>query len=118
VSNSKRSEFRIHCGLVLALLICISAFVVEVFRALDGNTLSWAYVFEWPLLGGYAVYMWHQLLLQERGDVKPAASRRPSSPADDDALDAFNAYLAKVHENDAAADPSPTTQPPTSSATP
>ena len=58
---------RINLGLVLAELICLPAFVFEITRALDGNTLSWAYVFEWPLLGGYAVYMWHKLRQDERG---------------------------------------------------
>jgi hypothetical protein len=31
-------------------------------RALGGNTLSWAYTFEWPLFAGYAVYVWWQLI--------------------------------------------------------
>jgi hypothetical protein len=31
-------------------------------RAYDGNTLSWAYTFEWPLFGGYAIYVWWQLI--------------------------------------------------------
>jgi DNA-binding transcriptional regulator of glucitol operon len=31
-------------------------------RAYNGNTLSWAYTFEWPLFGGYAIYVWWQLI--------------------------------------------------------
>jgi len=31
-------------------------------RAYHGNTLSWAYTFEWPLFGGYAIYVWWQLI--------------------------------------------------------
>jgi hypothetical protein len=31
-------------------------------RATAGNTLSWAYTFEWPLFGGYALYVWWQLI--------------------------------------------------------
>ncbi len=38
--------------------ICVSAFIVEISRALSGNILSWAYVVEWPILGAYAIYMW------------------------------------------------------------
>ena len=34
-------------------------------RALGGNTLSWAYTFEWPLFAGYACYMWWQLIHDE-----------------------------------------------------
>ena len=34
-------------------------------RALSGNTLSWAYTFEWPVFAGYALYMWWKLLHDE-----------------------------------------------------
>jgi hypothetical protein len=89
--------FRINLGLFLAELICVPAFIFEVKRAIGGNTLSWAYVFEWPLLGGYAVYMWHKLRQEERGD----ASHRPVVFDESDAkLDAWNAYLATVHQSD------------------
>jgi hypothetical protein len=38
-------------------------------RALDGNTLSWAYTFEWPLFAGYAVYVWWQLIHDQTAAV-------------------------------------------------
>jgi hypothetical protein len=41
-------------------------------RALAGNTLSWAYTFEWPLFAGYAVYVWWQLI----HDQTTAVTRR------------------------------------------
>jgi hypothetical protein len=44
--------------LTVGLALCILAFWFELGRALRGNALSWAYVFEWPLLGGFGVYMW------------------------------------------------------------
>ena len=95
-----KNAFRINLGLFLAELICIPAFIVELKRALDGNTLSWAYVFEWPLLGLYAVYMWRKLLQDERGE----GPRRPGVyDQDDPELDAWNAYLASVHQNDKSA---------------
>ena len=53
-------------GLALAVVLCSSAFVIEVLRALGGNTLSWAYVFEWPILLAYGVYMWQRLVREER----------------------------------------------------
>ena len=97
-----KNAFRINLGLFLAELICIPAFVLEVKRALDGNALSWAYVFEWPFLGLYALYMWHKLLQDERGDDP----RRPVVFDDDDPeLDAWNAYLATVHQGDEPATP-------------
>lgn len=48
-------------------------------RALGGNTLSWAYTFEWPLFAGYAIYVWWQLI-HDRGAVVPA--RTPASGRD------------------------------------
>jgi hypothetical protein len=96
------SMFRINLGLVLAELICLPAFIFEILRALGGNTLSWAYVFEWPLLGGYAVYMWHKL----RQDVRGRGLHRPVVFDEvDPELDAWNAYLASVHESDRPSPP-------------
>ena len=86
----------IHVGLVLAEAICLSAFVFELSRALSGNTLSWAYVFEWPVLGAYGVYMWHKLLVDARGESRTT----PSAPEHDPQLDAWNHYLEEVHRND------------------
>jgi hypothetical protein len=97
-----KNTFRINVGLFLAELICIPAFIFEVKRALDGNTLSWAYVFEWPALGLYAVYMWHKLLQDERGE----GPKRPVVfDTDDPELDAWNAYLASVHQRGQSATP-------------
>jgi hypothetical protein len=56
-------------------------------RALNGNALSWAYTFEWPLFAIYAVYVWWQLIHDEPGsataraevtaDVGSSSSARP-----------------------------------------
>ena len=92
-----RNVLHLHFGLFLAEAICISAFVVEISRALSGNILSWAYVIEWPILGTYAVYMWRKLLKEERsGESAP-----PAPVVDDDPrLAAWNDYLARVHSNE------------------
>ena len=94
MSSQTKKPLSVHFGLALAELICLSAFVLELRRALDGNTLSWAYVFEWPILGAYAVYMWHKLLIDAPGPTKDSNVHA----RDDAALDAFNAYLAQVHD--------------------
>ena len=93
-----KNIFRIHLGLFLAELICIPAFIIEMFRALGGNELSWAYVFEWPALGCYAIYMWRKLLQEERGEVKPKRVARTDEV--DPRLEEWNAYLAAVHRHD------------------
>lgn len=70
-------------------------------RALGGNTLSWAYVFEWPLFGGYGVYMWHQLLRQERGDAPVRAPRAAKNVDEiDERMASWNEYLRQVHDRE------------------
>jgi hypothetical protein len=88
---------RVHLGLIAAEAICTSAFVIELSRALSGNTLSWAYVIEWPVLAAYAVYMWRKLLKDEDSDTSPTAATRPQ---DDEKLAAWNHYLEQVHSPD------------------
>ncbi len=88
---------RLHLGLFLAEVICLSAFVIEMSRALSGNILSWAYVVEWPILGAYAVYMWRKLLKEELSIDQPSP---PPAVADDPRLVAWNEYLARVHSTD------------------
>jgi hypothetical protein len=63
-------------GMHVTLLILLPAFAWLTYwqlgRALGGNTLSWAYTFEWPLFGIYAIYMWWQLI----HDQPTAVTRR------------------------------------------
>jgi len=95
-----KDTIRIHFGLFLAELICIPAFIFEISRALGGNRLSWAYVFEWPFLGIYAIYMWRKMLKEERGEVTKTKVQSLQNEVDDPELAAWNAYLAKVHEDE------------------
>jgi hypothetical protein len=93
VEEKTKNSLRIHAGLLIAEILCVSGFVVELVRAQSGNGLSWVYVFEWPLFGGYAIYMWRKLLKDSRDGVSaPAVSSSP-----DAALDKYNAYLQSVH---------------------
>ena len=97
-----RPALRFHVGLTLCLIICIPAFVFELSRALGGNSLSWAYVFEWPLFAGFGFYMWWKLLHEGSEDAKrrtrlQAAAESPSSREDAIRLDAWNTYLAQLH---------------------
>lgn len=86
----------IHLGLLFAQLICVSAFVIEIERALGGNTLSWAYVFEWPIFSGYAIYMWRKLIKQEHSGIDGTPTILDD--VDDQALQEFNEYLRRVHD--------------------
>jgi hypothetical protein len=104
-------------GLHLTLAILLPTFAVlciwQVHRALSGNELSWAYVFEWPLFAGYAVFVWWRLIHDDKPvrGVRPKDSAKKAStsidttggpdPNDkgDEDLAAYNEYLAQLNQN-------------------
>lgn len=95
----------------------------QISRAAGGNTLSWAYAFEWPLFAAFVVFIWvREARLTLRGKpevpVSPAPSASAATPAtafrrpvrtarqpvgyDDGAypeLAAYNRYLAWLNEH-------------------
>ena len=89
-------------------------------RAIEGNGLSWAYTFEWPLFAGFAVVFWAKTIRDEfrirRGGEAPegagavsaaqslpaglgtAQVQQPADDADDAELAKYNAYLARLND--------------------
>lgn len=62
-----RKYFTWRCiGLHVLVLIIVPIFFLlgrwQYHAARSGNTLSWAYTFEWPLFGLYAIYVWWRLI--------------------------------------------------------
>jgi hypothetical protein len=102
---------RLHIALAIVVPACVALCVWQVRRALSGNDLSWAYVFEWPFFAGYGVYMWWRLLHEELAGTSPEPtaptvdSHEPEPPAEgpepadeaDEELAAYNRYLAQLH---------------------
>ncbi|MEV6376393.1 hypothetical protein FXF53_17195 [Micromonospora sp. WP24] len=45
-----------------AMVVLVVAFLAlgwwQISRAAGGNTLSWAYAFEWPIFAGFVVFVW------------------------------------------------------------
>jgi len=92
----------------------------QLHRALAGNSLSWAYTFEWPLFAGFAVVFWAKTIRDEfrirrnggeipgTGEVGEAQSlpaglgtmqvEQPGDDADDAELAKYNAYLARLND--------------------
>lgn len=89
----------IHVALIGTQVFCWSGFAFELDRAVSGNTLSWAYVFEWPIFSGYAIYMWRRLLREEIGKNDPSP-RDPNPAPADLSLDRYNEYLREVHDRE------------------
>ncbi len=72
-------------------------------RALGGNGLSWAYTFEWPLFGIYAIYVWWRILHEDLPPSRPKTisdrqrAREASAEAE---RSEYNAYLAALQRGD------------------
>jgi len=89
-----RRYFTPRCiGLHVTLLVLLPAFawltLWQLDRALSGNTLSWAYTFLWPFFGCYAIYVWWQLIHDQRTALSQkataataATTTEGASPAD------------------------------------
>ncbi|MGC1420453.1 MAG: hypothetical protein WA786_10100 [Acidimicrobiales bacterium] len=98
MNEKGKKTLGIYLGFLLGEAICAVAFYVEVRRALGGNTLSWAYVVEWPLFGAYIIYMWRRLLREEKASHESIEGplEVPGVPVDP-ALLALNEYYLAVH---------------------
>jgi hypothetical protein len=82
-----RRYFTSRCiALHVTLLVVLPAFAWltkwQLSRAIGGNTLSWAYTFEWPLFAGYAIYVWWNLVHDSVNSVTP---RWPGARGEHDA---------------------------------
>ena len=71
---------KVHITLLVVVALCAVAFRFELGRALGGNGLSWAYVFEWPLFAIFAGYMWWNALHGGRGPRRRTGRKRPAAP--------------------------------------
>jgi len=92
---------RLHLALAILLSLCAALCDWQVHRALSGNSLSWAYVFEWPFFAGYGAFLWWKLLHDQPGFERPEEPARPDDAgATDDPeaeeVAAYNRYLAQL----------------------
>jgi hypothetical protein len=87
-------------------------------RAAEGNTLSWAYTFEWPLFAVFVLVMWvREMRITLRGSASAGESggesgaRRPEARRRepvitrreanlDDGDPEYNRYLARLNEQE------------------
>jgi hypothetical protein len=103
-----RRALKLHAVILIVVPAFMALCVWQIYRALGGNNLSWAYVFEWPLFAGYAVYMWWRIVHEvpdapvTPGD-EPAPTGETARQEDEDPeLAAYNEYLAELAERDRA----------------
>jgi len=103
---------RAHLTLAVGLALCAVAFWYELGRALGGNGLSWAYVFEWPLFAVFAVYMWWSVLHGGRAARAGRAGRAPKAEPTVDPryagmLEAWEAHQRELQAARAASESRP-----------
>jgi hypothetical protein len=109
-----------HALMVLAVLGMLALGDWQFHRAESGNSLSWAYTFEWPIFAGFVIVFWAKTIKDEfrppdqaegLDSVALPAGRDGSAAAglaagagvagdagdeDDEELAAYNAYLARL----------------------
>jgi len=118
-----RRAIKLHVVILIVVPAFLALCLWQISRALGGNSLSWAYVFEWPLFAAYAVYMWWRFVHEAAQDGSPdgaaaadpggqtAAAAPGTAPVpetpeelkEDADLAAYNDYLAQLAEQDKAA---------------
>ena len=69
-----RRAIKLHVVILIVVPAFLALCLWQISRALGGNTLSWAYVFEWPLFAGYAVYMWWRFVHEAAEDTVPGTA--------------------------------------------
>jgi len=75
---TSRRAVKVHVVAAVVVPGCLVLAWWQATRALSGNTLSWAYTFEWPVFAGYAVYMWWKLVHDQPADDPVAARADPA----------------------------------------
>lgn len=77
-----RRAIALHATVLVVVPLFVALFWWQVQRVRQGNTLSWAYVFEWPFFAGYALYLWWRLVHEQPiGQAPPAPASPPAQAA-------------------------------------
>ncbi len=127
-----RRALKLHVVILIVVPAFLALCLWQVSRALGGNSLSWAYVFEWPIFAAYAVYMWWRFVHEAAEEVSPPATadadsggrtdpdsaittdaattpppdaeekEKEKEEKDDAELAAYNDYLSQLAERDKA----------------
>ncbi|HEX6475698.1 MAG TPA: hypothetical protein VF005_00365 [Acidimicrobiales bacterium] len=86
----------LHITLILLVATMAGLTWWQASRALSGNTLSYVYAFEWPLLAGVVVYMWWDML-HERPDRSGRRQERPAGASSNGAAASTNGAPARAN---------------------
>jgi hypothetical protein len=89
---------------ILSVLVMLWLGSWQLHRAESGNSLSWAYTFEWPLFAIFAVYFWVKTIRDEAdlagraepSDVFALPGGGAEAAGEREELAPDNAYLARL----------------------
>jgi hypothetical protein len=106
-----RRALGLHLALLLWIAMCATAAWWQVGRAVQGNSLSFLYSIEWPVIGVLGVLGWYALLNLEKATEEQEAERRAyedkmradalaarkqAEEPEDASLAAYNDHLAQL----------------------
>ncbi|MGH3733824.1 MAG: hypothetical protein ACRDVC_10740 [Acidimicrobiales bacterium] len=103
----------LHFVLICWVVLCALAAWWQVGRAVQGNSLSFLYSIEWPLIGVLGIVGWYSMLNAEkisdreikarqeyeekmRADAQAARERAAAAEGEDPSLAAYNDHLAQL----------------------
>jgi hypothetical protein len=121
---------RLHATLLVVGAGCLYAGWFELSRARAGNSLSWAYVFEWPFFAAFAAVIWWRTLHEDatkladpaapapaaasttvtspaNATAEPTATAPAASASGDEQLDAWQDYVARLNSEHPPGGPPP-----------
>jgi DNA-binding transcriptional regulator of glucitol operon len=105
----------LHCALIFWIALCALAAWWQVGRAVEGNSLSFLYAIEWPLIGVMGFVGWYSMLNIEnvseskerawreyeekmRADAQMARELAATREGEDPSLAAYNDHLAQLSQ--------------------
>ena len=115
--NRCRDFWQLDVPLVLVLLLCAAITVVEMRRAGEGVWRAWFYMFEWPAIGAFAIWIWYRFrtegnpaktatrrwrerVAQAQADFDAAEGAQPPAEPDDPQLRAWREYVDDLQRRD------------------
>ena len=60
MSRRWKDILTLHLPLVIVLALCTYATIKQYGRAQEGVQRSWAYTFQWPIIGAFAIVVWNR----------------------------------------------------------
>lgn len=82
-----RDFWQLDVPLAVVLVLCTVITVIEYRRANEGVWRAWIYLFEWPMIAGFAIWIWYRFKHEGGGFVQKWKSRVAQYEAEADAQD-------------------------------